>query len=77
MKRIATNAATCCALTSVILLSFTTPGSADGSAYRRHHKHDAPVAYVDYVPTDASCRTGWWQTLRHGHVRPRWGTWCR
>lgn len=78
MKRILTNVATI-ALTVVTLLGYLMPGSADGRAYRRNSKHHAHIAYVEYVPTPAygACRTGWWQTLRYGHVQPTWGTWCR
>jgi hypothetical protein len=40
-------------------------------------KKSRRVAYVDTtVPSSTLCRTGWWQTLRYGHVRPRWGTIC-
>ncbi len=75
MKRLLTNAATIGALTVVIILGHTTPGAADGSVPHRYYKHH--VAYVEYVPAYGACRTGWWQTLRYGHVRPYWGTWCR
>jgi hypothetical protein len=35
------------------------------------------VAYVDSTTSAGMpCRTGWWQTFRYGHVRPRWGTLC-
>jgi hypothetical protein len=40
---------------------------AHSQKYRR-------VAYS--TSTDTLCRTGWWQTLTYGHVRPRWGTFC-
>lgn len=52
-----------------------SPSWADGSVY--HHRHHPHVAYVEYVPDYGRCRTGWWQTVRYGHVRPKWGTWCR
>ena len=43
--------------------------------HRSHHR----TAYVRIAPaeTDYYCREGWWQTLRFGHVRPRWGVRCR
>jgi hypothetical protein len=40
------------------------------SKYRQYANVEATV------PTNAPCRTGWWQTLRYGHVRPHWGTLC-
>lgn len=35
----------------------------------------AELEQVVYTPNE--CRTGWWQTLRSGHVRPQWGMRCR
>ncbi len=75
MKRHVTYAAALGALTLAILVAQVAPGSADGVAHRHYYRHR--VAYVEYVPDYGACRTGWWQTLRYGHVRPRWGTWCR
>ena len=77
MKRILTDAGMLCAVTATLVLAHITPGAADGWAYRHHHYRHR-VAYVEYAPDDGgACRVGWWQTLRYGHVRPRWGTWCR
>jgi len=45
---------------------------------RPHHKryrHVASLEQVVYTPGD--CRIGWWQTVREGHVRPRWAMRCR
>jgi hypothetical protein len=44
--------------------------------HHRHHLRHAHSAYADLYSADA-CRIGWWQTLRYGHIRPRWGAWCR
>ncbi len=75
MKHILIHAGTLCVVTAAIVLAHITPGVADGWAHRRHYKHH--VAYIEYAPEYDACRTGWWQTLRYGRVRPRWGTWCR
>jgi len=40
------------------------------SKYRRYANIEATV------PINAPCRVGWWQTLRYGHVRPRWARIC-
>lgn len=64
------------AFASATLLAWSTPGLADGWHWHHHYKHHAHLAYVEYAP-DNECRVGWWQTLRYGHVRPRWGAWCR
>jgi hypothetical protein len=78
VKRILTTAAAIWALTFVILLAQIAPGAADGCVRRDHYRHrHSHVAYVEYVSNYGACRVGWWQTLRYGHVRPRWGTWCR
>lgn len=64
-------------LALIMLTLEVTAGFADGVAHhhRRHHSH---VSYVEYVPAyGEACRSGWWQTLRYGHVRPKWRTWCR
>jgi hypothetical protein len=76
MKRVLTEAAklsVTLALTTATLLMHVAPGSADG--YSRHYRRHA--SYVESVPEYSTCREGWWQTLRYGHVRPVWGTWCR
>ena len=65
------------AIISLLLVILSaSPGWADSWTYhhRRHHQH---VTLAEYLPAYGTCRTGWWQTLRYGHVRPRWGTWCR
>jgi hypothetical protein len=77
VKRLLANAATIGALMAVVIFGHITPGAADGTVHHRYDKHHAHVAYVEYVSGYGACRTGWWQTLRYGHVRPRWGTWCR
>jgi hypothetical protein len=78
MKRVLTQAFTAestiiMLLTFAILLIDIVPGAADG--YRRPYRHHA--SYVEATPDYSNCREGWWQTLRYGHVRPVWGTWCR
>jgi hypothetical protein len=77
VKRLVTQAVAIGALTSAILLGHVAPGAADGSEHYRHYRHHSHVAYVETVADYGSCRTGWWQTLRYGHVRPVWGSWCR
>lgn len=62
-----------CALPFVLVLAHIGPASADGLLHRHHGKHHAHVAYTDFIPYYEGCRIGWWQTLRYGHVRPRWG----
>lgn len=75
MKRPLLETATVSALTLAILLLRVVPGAADGWTHNHHYKDR--VAYVEYAPDYSACRTGWWQSLRYGHVRPHWGTWCR
>jgi hypothetical protein len=77
VKRLVTHAAAIWALALVILLVHIAPGSTHGWEYRRHTGHHTHVAYVEAVPDYGACRIGWWQTLRYGHVRPIWGSWCR
>jgi hypothetical protein len=43
--------------------------------YRHRYRRVASLEQVSYTSSD--CRVGWWQTLRSGHVRPRWGAICR
>jgi hypothetical protein len=76
MKRILTT--TGALFVVVCMLSVqTAPASADEWGRHHHYKYHryAQFAYANLVP--GACRTGWWQTLRYGHVRPVWGTWCR
>lgn len=65
-------------VTSIALLQLDVAGAADmtveGSYFKKHRKV-ASLEYVSDVQSD--CRVGWWQTLRSGHVRPRWGMRCR
>jgi hypothetical protein len=77
VKRWLMQACAICVLASVGFLAQIAPGVADGWDQQHHYRHHAHVAYVDYLPDYSACRTGWWQTLRYGHVRPVWGTWCR
>jgi hypothetical protein len=76
MKRLLTVAASIVVLSSAnLVLQSATVRAADlANGHHRRHPH---VAYVEYLQGYGPCRTGWWQTLRYGHVRPRWGTWCR
>jgi hypothetical protein len=37
----------------------------------RHTVYSEPPGFPN-----TSCRVGWWQTLRYGHVRPRWSMIC-
>jgi hypothetical protein len=77
VKRFVTQAVAVGALTLAILLGQVAPGAADGWEHYRHYRHHAHLAYVETVADYGPCRTGWWQTLRYGHVRPVWGSWCR
>jgi hypothetical protein len=75
VKRFLAQAVTIWALTLIVLIVQVGPGSADGWMHPHHYRHH--VAYAEYGADYGACRTGWWQTLRYGHVRPVWGTWCR
>ena len=79
MKRFSTRAWAMGGLALLMLSVQIAPGAADGWSYHhRYRQHTAGVAYVEAVPTDyGSCRTGWWQSVRYGHVRPYWGVLCR
>jgi hypothetical protein len=52
--------------------------SADGIEYWRHVHHHHHHRYLRMREAEAypQCYVGWWQTLRFGHVRPRWGAYC-
>jgi hypothetical protein len=51
---------------------------ADRNASLRDSKKHQRMAYLDAAPVNYEfCQTGWWQTLRYGHVRPQWRTGCR
>src|SRR5262249_9560721 len=73
VRRTLINVARIWALTLVIVVAHVIPGAADGVVHHYRHKHHRHVAYVEYAPPYDACRTGWWQTLRYGHVRPLWG----
>jgi len=74
-------AATCATIGTLSLLlmaAFVEPSAADG--YEHHYsryRHHAHVAYVGYPAYYGTCLIGWWQTVRYGHVRPRWAEYCR
>ncbi len=54
--------------------------SADGMPAKPRHHHHRHYYKTVMQEADAgylACRTGWWQTVRDGHVRPHWGTYCR
>jgi hypothetical protein len=40
------------------------------------HKYRRVASIEEIGPPGIPCRTGWWQTLKDGHVRPHWGTVC-
>jgi hypothetical protein len=44
------------------------------AGHRSKYRHVADIEAT--MPAGTPCRTGWWQTLRYGHVRPHWGTLC-
>jgi hypothetical protein len=48
------------------------PDLASADEYQWKHKRHHRIALVEPWP----CQAGWWQTLRYGHVRPRWGMRC-
>jgi hypothetical protein len=80
MKPLLTRASGICALIFAVLFAYIEPGLAHGWLHRHHCKcytHVAYIADVEPAPFSTACRVGWWQTLRYGHVRPRWGAWCR
>jgi hypothetical protein len=49
---------------------------ADGMEGRRHAHHHHRHVRLREAEAYPQCYVGWWQTLRFGHVRPRWGTYC-
>jgi hypothetical protein len=56
---------------TVLIIAQFDPAMAIG--YSSRHR----VAYAGSDPaSDSACSVGWWQTLRYGHVRPRWGIRC-
>jgi hypothetical protein len=60
-------------LFAVLAVYLVVPNCAIAS-HRKIYYH---AAYFDATALYYSpCRTGWWQSLRHGHVRPHWGTIC-
>lgn len=61
---------------SAMLLQIT-PGTAGGWIYHHSRRHHARLSYVRYAQDYGNCQIGWWQTLRYGHVRPRWAVWCQ
>lgn len=75
------SSANCTAVTLALaagLLFSTVAGAADLDLRRHHHKRYRQVAEVEqiaYVPD--ACRVGWWQTVKFGHVQPRWAMRCR
>jgi|HubBroStandDraft_5_1064220.scaffolds.fasta_scaffold348863_2 hypothetical protein len=81
MKRILISLSVACAVATSILFTQTATGSAQDIVYdhlvRHHRHHNIQTAYL--LPSDelGNCRIGWWQTLRYGHVHPRWAVWCR
>lgn len=44
---------------------------------RPHYKRYRHVASLEQVTFTPECRVGWWQTVRYGHVQPRWAVRCR
>jgi hypothetical protein len=77
VKRLLAQVSAICAVTFALLCLQVDIGSADGWAHYHHYRHHAHVAYVEPDPYDGGWRIGWCQTLRYGHVKPRWGEWCR
>lgn len=77
MKRTLTPASAILVLAGLILFAQTQRGRADEAGYRQHHRHHPHLFYAQYVPQPGACRVGWWQSLRYGHARPYWATWCR
>jgi hypothetical protein len=66
-----------CTLATVIVLAPVASTAAHEWAHSHRYKRHTSMTYVQYAPAYTTCRVGWWQTLRYGHVRPHWGTWCR
>jgi hypothetical protein len=65
---------------TMLIIGMTVSNNVSGaernlsSNPRSKYRHYANVEAT--VLANAPCRTGWWQTLRYGHVRPHWGTLC-
>jgi hypothetical protein len=78
VRRVLTKAAAVGALALLMLSARIVPSTADDwSYYHRYYRNPAGVAYVQAVPDYSACRTGWWQSVRYGHVRPHWAMFCR
>jgi hypothetical protein len=70
----------CTLVCAIVLLATTLPlerATAADRSWRRHTGHYR-VARLELASTYyGSCREGWWQSLRYGHVQPYWGLRCR
>ena len=77
MKRRFSAAAAIGALALLHLIGFVAPSAADGYEHHHRYRHRVQVTYVAYPAYYTVCRIGWWQTVRYGHVRPRWAEYCR
>ena len=78
MRRIGTLICALSVLTAVLPFEDASAAYLGLRHHARHHHHYRQrVARVDLEPGDYStCRWGWWQSLRYGHVQPYWGARC-
>jgi len=58
-----------------LALPHLSPATASEQPLKSKKRHARAVYVERDYPYD--CRTGWWETARHGHTWARWGTWCR
>jgi hypothetical protein len=61
------------AICILVLPGLAGPDLASANGYQWKHQWHHGIALVEPRPP---CEVGWWQTLRYGHVRPRWGMRC-
>jgi hypothetical protein len=64
------------ALLATLAIGIALPNSASGAERHPISGHQSKYRRFADAEAAAPCRTGWWQTLRYGHVRPHWGTIC-
>jgi hypothetical protein len=63
-------------LLATLAIGIALSNSASGAEWDSTSGHRSKYRRFADAEVTAPCRTGWWQTLRYGHVRPHWGTLC-
>ena len=62
---------------TAVLLSLESAGAANLERDVISSKKHRRLASLEHLAYSPECRTGWWQTLRYGYMRPLWATRCR